>query len=161
MCYSQGQNQNAKDEAKARTPEAEAMAWTLEAMAKTKDTNLCPWGFSRPRPVLEDYTAMQCTLLAYCVRGHKMLLYVCMCVYMYVEIIENLSQQLFFGVRARPSFVPGGGGAVKHNHFLRPLALWQLKSKSTNSNNDLPLNFWSSLISFDDGEDDADYDQGW
>jgi len=28
---------------------------TLEAKAKTKDTNLCPRGSSRPRPVLEDY----------------------------------------------------------------------------------------------------------
>jgi len=37
---------------------AEAKAKALnpfEAKAKTKDTNLCPRGFSRPRPVLEDH----------------------------------------------------------------------------------------------------------
>jgi len=50
---SQGQNPKAKDEAKAMTHKAEAEAWTLEA--KTKDTNLCPRGSSRPRPVLENY----------------------------------------------------------------------------------------------------------
>jgi len=45
------------DEAKARTlnVETEAKAWTLEAKVKTKDTNLCPRGSSRLRPVIEDY----------------------------------------------------------------------------------------------------------
>jgi len=36
QCCSQGQNQKAKDEAKATTLKAEAMAWTLEAKTKTK-----------------------------------------------------------------------------------------------------------------------------
>ena len=65
-CHSQGRNPKTKIKAKARTFKAkteakartfkaktEAKAWTLEA--KTKDTNLCPRGSSRPRPVLEDY----------------------------------------------------------------------------------------------------------
>jgi len=53
QCCSQGQNPKAKDE-------AEAMAWTLEVKAKTKDTNVCPRGSLRPSPVLEDYiTAME------------------------------------------------------------------------------------------------------
>jgi len=61
MCCSQGQN--SKDEAKARTVKAEAKAWTLEAKAKTKNTNLCPRGSSRPRPVLEDYITDSVILL--------------------------------------------------------------------------------------------------
>jgi len=78
---------------------------------------------------------------------------------MYVEIYRNLCQKLFLGVRARPSFVPGVSNIIEPApHAPSP---WQLKSKSANSNNDLPLNFWSSLISLDDSEDDADYDQGW
>jgi len=62
QCCSQGKNPKAKDNAKARTlkVETEAKAWTLEAKAKTKDTNVCPRGSSRPRPVIEDYiTAME------------------------------------------------------------------------------------------------------
>jgi len=60
LSVSQGQNSKAKDEAKARTlkVETEAKAWNIKA--KTKDTNVCPRGSSRPRPVLEDYiTAME------------------------------------------------------------------------------------------------------
>jgi len=52
---------------KAKIQRPRPRPWTLLANAETKDTNLCPRGSSRPRPVLEDYIT---DYYLYCHKSH-------------------------------------------------------------------------------------------